>query len=72
MPKNSKYYISYTNNNGKRKTEYFTKIPAKVYYASGYHGAKFKGLAYITRLTKSGTSLVPLKVYKTKKQYRRK
>ena len=71
-PNQRKYYISYTTGNGKRKTEYFSKLPKGIHYSSSYHGAKWKGLAWITRYAKGGTSLIPLKVYKTKKQYRRK
>ena len=64
-----KYYIEYETESGINKKEYFDKLPKNTYFAAGYQDIKDKGLAYIAKMTKRGTSLIPIRISKTKKQF---
>lgn len=55
----AKYYIDYKLN-GYKKIEYFDKLPKDKYKGSDR-------IIYVTRLTDDGTSLIPLKNFKTNK-----
>ncbi len=66
-----KYYIEYETESGMIKTEHFDKLPKGTYFAAGYQNEKDKGLAYISKMTSSGTSLIPIMISKTKKQFRK-
>ena len=64
IPHKAKYYISYTTDNGIKKVEYFDKLPV----------GRYKGMdrvIYLTRLTKSGTSLIPVKLTSTDKELKK-
>lgn len=64
IPHKAKYYISYTTENGIKKVEYFDKLPV----------GRYKGMdrvIYLTRLTKSGTSLIPVKLTSTDKELKK-
>jgi hypothetical protein len=64
IPHRSKYYISYTTDNGIKKVEYFEKLPT----------GRYKGMdrvIYLTRLTNSGTSLIPVKLTSTDKELKK-
>lgn len=64
IPHKSKYYISYTTENGIKKVEYFEKLPI----------GRYKGMdrvIYLTRLTNSGTSLIPVKLTSTDKELKK-
>ena len=56
----AKYSLTYMLG-GKRKTEFFSKLPKGTYRASGYQNPRDKGKPFLTRLTDSGTALIPLK-----------
>ena len=45
---------------GKKKTEFFKKLPSDVYRASGYQNPADRGKPFLTRMTDKGTSLIPL------------
>jgi hypothetical protein len=49
-----KYYIDYISDNGYKKMEFFNKFP------KGYYKGMDR-IIYVTRLTKNGTSLIPVK-----------
>jgi hypothetical protein len=49
-----KYYIDYITENGYKKMEFFNKLP------KGYYKGTDR-IIYITRLTKGGTALIPIK-----------
>jgi hypothetical protein len=70
-PHKAKYYIEYKKS-GVSTIEYFDKLPKDLYYAAGYQDAKLKGKAYITRLTDSGTTLIPLLFTKNNIQVKKK
>ena len=72
IPHKSMYFIEYTDGNGINKVEYFDKKPIGIYYAEGYQNKEDKGKAYLTKLTNKGTSLIPLMVSKTNKQYKKR
>jgi hypothetical protein len=64
IPHKAKYYISYTTDNGIKKVEYFEKLPT----------GRYKGMdrvIYLTRLTNSGTSLIPVKLTSTDKELKK-
>lgn len=64
IPHKAKYYISYTTENGIKKVEYFEKLPI----------GRYKGMdrvIYLTRLTNSGTSLIPVKLTSTDKELKK-
>ena len=65
----AKYYIEYKEEKGSKKIEYFKKLP-KGYYKGNYGDTK--GIYYIMRLTNKGTSLIPIRNFKTKEIVRRK
>jgi len=50
----SKYYIDYITDQGYKKMEFFNKLP------KGYYKGTDR-IIYITRLTKGGTALIPIK-----------
>ena len=49
-----KYYIEYITEDGYKKMEFFNKFP-KGYYKG------MNRIIYVTRLTKGGTALIPVK-----------
>jgi hypothetical protein len=64
IPHKAKYYITYTTDNGIKKVEYFDKLPV----------GRYKGMdrvIYLTRLTKGGTSLIPVKLTRTDKELKK-
>jgi hypothetical protein len=70
-PHKAKYFIEYKKS-GVSTIEYFDKLPKDLYYAAGYQDPKLKGNAYITRLTDSGTTLIPLLFTKNNIQVKKK
>jgi hypothetical protein len=66
-----KYYIKYESESGLTQKEYFDKLPKGIYFAAGYQNENDKGLAYISKMTNKGTSLIPVMITKTKKQLRK-
>jgi hypothetical protein len=59
-----KYYINYTTDSGYKKMEFFNKLP------KGYYKGKDRVL-YVTRLTHSGTSLIPIKYTDNNKEVKK-
>ena len=55
----AKYKLTYTLG-GKKRTEFFSKLPKETYRAGGYRDPKMKGKPFLTRFTDMGTSLIPL------------
>lgn len=54
-----KYSLTYMLG-GKKRTEFFKKLPSDVYRASGFQNPADKGKPFLTRMTDRGTSLIPL------------
>ena len=55
----AKYKLTYMLG-GKKKTEFFNKLPPETYRALGFQNPSDKGKPFLTRLTDSATSLISL------------